>query len=97
MVAVGACASGAANEATAYSGGGYDDWFLPSKDELNAMYTYMLVMTSGMLPTYGFENGNYWSSSQFDSTDARTQNFDNGEESPGLKVFEVRVRPIRAF
>lgn len=68
MVAAGACTSGAANSATApvYSGGGYNDWFLPSKDELNAMYTYSKVVGFNAV-TYGFVSDYWWSSSQFDT------------------------------
>lgn len=41
-----------------YRGGGYSDWFLPSKDELNKLYE-MHVLGFG-----GFDQRTYWSSSE---------------------------------
>ena len=93
-----ACTSGAANSATAYSGSGFTDWFLPSKDELNAMYTYSRVSGFDTL-TYGFGSDIYWSSSQFNETVAWAQGFDDGTLYNPSKSDAVnqRVRPIRSF
>ncbi len=96
MIAVGACTSGAANEATAYSEGGFTDWFLPSRDELNAMYTYSQVSGFDTV-TYGIASGNYWSSSQSSTNFAWYQDLGSGYQSTVAKSDPLRVRPIRAF
>jgi hypothetical protein len=49
----------AANLCKNQSIGGKTDWFLPSKNELNIMYTKLHLLGLG-----GFYAGNYWSSSQ---------------------------------
>ena len=45
------CTSGAANEAVAYNGGGFTDWFLPSYDEMNAMCNYSRNPSSPLPPS----------------------------------------------
>ena len=96
MVAVGACTSGAANEATAYSGGGFTDWFLPSEDELNEMWLYSQVVGFNTA-TYGFASANYWSSSQFSADFARAQDLGGSLRFADFKTSSLRVRPVRAF
>ena len=91
-----ACTASAPNAVRAYAGGGLTDWFLPSQDELNAMYTYSLVGGFNSA-TYGFAGGDYWSSSQINSNRAWYQNVVIGSQIDGLKNFTLRVRPVRAF
>jgi hypothetical protein len=85
----------AAGLARAYAGGGYTDWYLPSKDELNKLYLNGTAIG-------GFANGLYWSSTEFDNGLAWSQLFDlgfqyDGAQSVDGKNFTNYVRAIRAF
>ena len=92
-----ACTSGAGQEAADYPGGAKTDWFLPSNDELTAMYNYKLVMPIPMVATYGFDNYAYWSSSQIVADGAYYKEFTGGYSSAANKFDPFRVRPVRAF
>jgi hypothetical protein len=83
-------ASSAAVQARAYAGGSKTDWYLPSKDELTELWT--LKNTVG-----GFENTNYWSSSEFDPTNGWRRAFQGSSQSGGGKNNAFYYRPIRAF
>lgn len=94
-----ACTSGAGYSASTYRGGGLSDWFLPSKDELNALYGYTQGMPSSQQATYGFAAGFYWSSSQSTivASDAWLQYFADGTPTAVPKLGSYQVRPIRSF
>jgi len=72
--------------------GGYRDWFLPSKDELNLMYKNLKVNGVG-----DFADNAYWSSSEYATYGAWYQGFDDGNQDYSGKPNELRVRAIRAF
>jgi hypothetical protein len=69
---------------------GYDDWFLPSKDELNQMYLQKSVFP-------GYMNGYYWSSSEFSGIYAFVQSFLTGYQYNERKDTPTSTRAIRAF
>jgi TolB-like protein len=72
---------------------GYDDWFLPSKDELDLMYKNLWV--KGLAE---FGNTWYWSSSESSSNYfAWVQNFSAGSQYTNSKYYTGRVRAVRAF
>jgi hypothetical protein len=93
--------------------GGTSDWFLPSKDELNAMCNYSRNPDAPAAATdtcsgtqnvtfaagdFGFVTSWYWSSSQTDFQTTRTQWFFNGfQQTSDGKLSSRRVRPVRAF
>ena len=97
-VMLGVCENGAANLADAYTatvnGVVYGDWFLPSKGELNQMYTNLY---SASTPLGGFSSSVYWSSSEYDPTKAWYQDFSDGKRNGDLKSETYYVRPVRAF
>jgi uncharacterized repeat protein (TIGR02543 family) len=73
----------------------YDDWFLPSKEELNLMYENLHYIGT---PVGGFAASSYWSSSEYDACDAWSQRFDNGHPTNDSKSLNTkRVRAVRAF
>ena len=76
--------------------GGQSDWFLPSKDELNLMYTNL---HSASTPLGGFSSGYYWSSSEYDDggDGAFYQDFYDGGQGNFYKETIYYVRPVRAF
>jgi len=82
----------AAKVCTDYRGGGNDDWFLPSTDELNLIYLNQKDQGLG-----GFSEGGYWSSSESRAGDAWYQYFGSGDQSSTVRYLDGRVRPVRAF
>ena len=72
--------------------GGYSDWFLPSKDELNLMYENLKVFGVG-----GLSDDYYWSSSEYSASRAWYQYFYDGYQFGNIKSDAARVRAVRAF
>ncbi len=70
--------------------GGYDDWYLPSKEELNLLYLNKDILG-------GFSSSAYWSSSEFSELNAWSQDFSNGYQANADKSSSGRVRCVRRF
>lgn len=73
--------------------GGYDDWYLPSHNELLILYVNRYVI-GGFSSTSGV---NYWSSRQYSNYIAWGRIFSNGSQSSLNKGTASRVRAIRSF
>lgn len=87
------CGVGAAFLASEYRGGGRDDWYLPSKDELDKLFWQKEILDIIHLDGDAF----YWSSS--DAVHPRGfawgQDFSDGFQFTDEKQLNGRVRPIR--
>ena len=93
----------AANICSNLTLGGYTDWFLPSKDELNEMYLNAMYLNIGQGPPLGNLGATdliiYWSSSEDtlnNGYNAYGQNFVDGNVWINDKV-AYYVRAVRAF
>ncbi|MBN2397601.1 MAG: DUF1566 domain-containing protein [Deltaproteobacteria bacterium] len=76
-----------------YRGGGKDDWFLPTKDELELIFTHLFKQRIG-----GLRLGEYWSSTE--TTNGRHawhHNFTNEKQLYCNKYPNYRVRCVRVF
>ena len=70
---------------------GFDDWFIPSRDELDQMYGNLKRKNLG-----DFKNEVYWTSTEYREYSAHGQDFRDGRMSPDWHKKERRyVRPIR--
>ena len=69
----------------------YDDWYLPSKDELNKLIISK-DLVGGFIPNF------YWSSSELTSDTAWSQLFSDGSQQSSSKIDSfLSVRAVRAF
>ena len=77
----------------------YSDWFLPSRDELNQMYTNKATINNTAAANSGspFDVGWFWSSTESGSNFAACTRFSDGNEAPGRKDFLINMRTVRAF
>jgi len=75
-----------------YRGGGFDDWRLPTKDELNKIYLLHKTGVGGFVAYYY-----YWSSSETSSYDAWGQGFTNGDQTNYAKNVYNYIRAVRGF
>jgi hypothetical protein len=73
-----------------YKGGGYGDWYLPSKYELNLLYLQKTAVG-------GFASAFYWSSTELDNYSPWIQDFVYGGQDNLSKNVTLKVRAVRAF
>lgn len=86
---------------------GRDDWFLPSKDELDIAYNRLAQNRVGSkdTPIGGFNKGYYWTSTDYNDKTAWSQYFMDGQQFDRVQTMDgnrtppnpFRVRAIRAF
>ena len=68
----------------------YDDWYLPSKNELSKLYLNRVFFA-------GYSNGDYWSSSDYDASNVWVHDFINGFQWTAGKGDLGYVRAFRSF
>jgi hypothetical protein len=88
--------------------GGYEDWFLPSKDELNEAFRHLSHSRKGLqlTPVGGFQRGYYWTSSDYNGSTAWAQYFADGQQFDRVQTLSRNkqapnrpfyIRPMRRF
>ena len=73
--------------------GGYSDWYLPSKDELNAIYVNRVAI--GGIGANEYRSSTEWDGNPADS--AWTQDFSDGTQYSGVNKFSVAFKYVRAI
>jgi hypothetical protein len=109
IVAQDAAAGYAATLCSNYSGGSFNDWYLPSNRELSLLASHDVLIdqildNDGLSTTNGFSQeylaptyGRYWSSTEYTSSSAWYYFFSYGSSDYNGKFSTCRVRAVRAF
>ncbi|CAN2176641.1 hypothetical protein MCEMRE26_00182 [Candidatus Nanopelagicaceae bacterium] len=97
----------AAGAARAYTGGSKSDWYLPNNAEMNFLCQWArgVPLDSTKVCTGGtnnadFSTGDYWTSSEYNNSNAWRTWMGRGNQTPGEKNLvdsTYSVRPIRSF
>jgi len=74
-----------------YRGGGFSNWHLPTRNELDLMYKNLKKNRLG-----GFSNGRYWASED-NSYDEYYQSFFSGKQGDGYSSDLYGVRAVRSY
>ena len=89
--ATGSYAAGICADYSVTDGGvTYNDWYLPSEDELNQLYINRAEIG-------GFASNYFWSSTESSIPSARVQHLDGGNKSSLSKAGIWYVRAVRTF
>ena len=80
-----------------FSGSWYSDWFMPSKDSLDTMYTNKTAVNNQIISQSGdaITSAQIWSSTQDTRFNAFYKNFSNGSTVSLSKASSKQVRAIR--
>ena len=70
--------------------GGYSDWYLPSRDEMNKLCLNKVAIG-------GLTAANYWSSTETSTTGASRERMNNCVATALAKTTTYAVRPVRSF
>jgi hypothetical protein len=70
-----------------------NDWRLPNKDELEAMYGQLHRQRKGNFSKYNF----YWSSSEYNADNAWAFGINDGQATNSVKNNTLQVRAVRAL
>lgn len=87
----------AAQYCMALSSGGYTDWYLPAKDELNLAWTNLSSLPVDQRPTTSVDHpsAQLFSSTESSSTTAWAQRFTTGAQVQATKNFGYLFRAVR--
>jgi hypothetical protein len=90
----------AASQCANYSSGGFNDWYMPSLQELNMIWNNLFDVNRTMESMSGAETMRfavYWSSTEIDAIGAWMFSFMTGQSSYWDKVETYHLRAIRKF
>jgi hypothetical protein len=95
----GAGTSYAAGLCKAYNAGGFNDWYLPAKWELNQCYNAATIVNEVLGDTNGFSLSTYWSSTEVNLYGAFWGDFGypSSDASYPSKDTSQKVRAVRRF